>query len=144
MSLGADAIQQFGQALAKGYAITPKFHEPPSKEERDSQIEIISRVLAQQYTLFPKRPILHWKSIYLRVVETIQKEKQLGLWKYKIPEIESIRRSINYSADPRRFPNEPTPAICTTPGFYCINPQRFDDETKVELIKRIEELKASF
>ena len=139
MSLDAQALEQMKHAIQKGYAVTPTFHDQPSKEERDSQISIIARVLTAQYNTNPTKPILHWKSIYLRVMEIIGNEKALGNWPYKIPEIESVRRSINYSADKRRFPDEEPPAICTTPGFYCFNPSRLQDEvTKRKLIEIIE------
>ncbi len=141
-AIGTGELSQFRTALQNGFAYTPTQHIQPTEEERNAQIAIISRVICQQYNLHQNKPILHWKSIYFRVIEVIKKEAQLGIWKHKIPEIESVRRNINYSADVRRYPDGITDSVCCTPGNYCFNPAKLlDFETREKLLKIIEESK---
>lgn len=142
MSLNGDYVAQIEKVLKAGIAS----YQKPTEEERESQIEIIKRVLAKAYNEWSisgsrKTPVLYWKSIYFLADEIIKDEITLGLWNHRRPQEESIRRSIQYAAKEERWKPELPPIRRVVDGYYCWNYELLDDETKLKLQKIIEEFK---
>jgi hypothetical protein len=127
-------IEQLKTALKQGFAITPRSHEMPSREDRDSHIEIIARVVYATWNR-DKRPS-HIRTIVDEALSLIDYEKRMGMWKRPIPSRRTLERSTNYAADPRWYQDKEDKRpkiVAIKPGWYIPNPQFFDGETKQRL-----------
>lgn len=130
-------------ALRQGYVSSEMSSDQPTKEERDDQISIITRVTYSIYNLSElKRPI-YMQRIVKDAEKVIRSERRMGVWKHDMPSRRSLERSINYAADVDwGYEDNITPLVQVKPGWYYVNPRRFDEITQAKLKQIFAEFKA--